>query len=131
MSEPAKQPFNGVHIVLTNQNQNIAKVDTQNKNISIDIENKDFIKDLLRLAGNFINQKNFDPQKTDTLQGSLEMAKEVAELLSKNGITVTLSYMGEAIATVGQQAEPTVLHLITKTRSIAINSVKAALDLIL
>ncbi|MCW4025470.1 MAG: hypothetical protein NWF01_10625 [Candidatus Bathyarchaeota archaeon] len=131
MSEPTKQPFEGVRIVLAGQDRNIAKVDAQNKNINIDIENKDFVKELIKLAGDFISQKNFSSEKTDTLAGSLEIAKEIAEVLSNNGFTVTLSYMGEAIATVGKQAEPTVLQLITKTRAIAINSVKAALDLIL
>jgi pentose-5-phosphate-3-epimerase len=130
MSEPTTQPFEGVHFVVTNQNKNVAKVNTQNKNITIDIENKDFIKELIKLAGDFITQKNLSLEKTDTLADSLELAREIAETLSQNGITVTLSYMGQAVATVGQQAEPSILQLITKTRAIALNSVKTALDLI-
>jgi hypothetical protein len=130
MSEPAKQPFEGIHIVLTSQNKDVVKFDAQNKNINIDIQNKQFLKDMMKMAQEFLPQMSND-LKNQAPSNPLEMAKKVADTMKNNGVTLTLSYMGEAVATVGKSAQPTFLHLVTKTKAIAVNSVVKALEMIL
>ena len=57
------------------------------------------------------------------------MFKDVAEELSDAGITVTLSYEGDTVLTIGSGANSKILSLATGTRSIEINSARKLLEL--
>jgi len=50
------------------------------------------------------------------------MLRTVADALKVRGITLTVSYKGNTVITIGADAKPTILQTITKTRAVAINS---------
>jgi hypothetical protein len=80
-----------------------------------------------KLSGAGAAEEGGPPQ----LLGPLSTARKVAEALSSRGITVTISYRGKRIATIGAEANSTLLQLVTKTRRIALNSVVAAVRLVI
>ncbi|MCW4023414.1 MAG: hypothetical protein NWF01_00050 [Candidatus Bathyarchaeota archaeon] len=50
------------------------------------------------------------------------MFKDVAEDFRDAGVTVTLSYKGDVVATIGAQANPKISSIATRTKAIEINS---------
>jgi hypothetical protein len=62
-------------------------------------------------------------------RGSLELLKDAAEELSDAGITVTLSYKGSVVVTLGSQANPKLSSIATGTKAIEINSTRKLMEL--
>jgi hypothetical protein len=59
----------------------------------------------------------------------LSQLREVAEELSEAGITVTLSYKGDVVATMGSQAKPKLSSAATRTKAIEINNPRKLIEL--
>ena len=59
------------------------------------------------------------------------MIRTIAETCKKLGITVTVSYKGHRIATMGADARPMLLQHVTKTHALAINSVYTAIEMMI
>jgi hypothetical protein len=57
------------------------------------------------------------------------MLKDVAEELSDAGITVTLSYKGGVVVTMGSEAKPKLSSVVTGTKAIEINSPRKLVEL--
>jgi hypothetical protein len=126
--------FEGGHVLLSTGDVEVLKVDLSSTQIDVDVEDKAFIKRLIamrdqltpKMAGvTGVEDAGNPPQ----IGGVLSTARRVADTLSNRGITITVSYKGHRIATIGAQAHPTLLQHITKTRGIALNSFITAIKM--
>ncbi len=111
------------------------KINVTGKRLDVDVEDKQFIKRIIKLR-NEIAPKNpaaeSEAKKRKKKSSSpLAMIRTIAETCKKLGITVTVSYKGHRIATMGADARPMLLHHVTKTRALAINSVYTAIELLI
>lgn len=126
--------FEGGQVLFWTGDVPVLKVDLSSTRIDVDLEDKAFVKRLIamrdqltpKLPGAGSGEGN-PPQ----LGGALSTARKVAEALSSRGVTVTVSYRGRRIATIGAEAHSTVLQVITKTRRIALNSAVTAIRLVI
>jgi hypothetical protein len=62
--------------------------------------------------------------KLKTLRTNIGIVKNTAEDLSQADITVTLSYKGEVVVTMGSKATPKLSTIMTRTKAIEINNTK-------
>lgn len=126
--------FEGGEVLLWTGDVEVLKVDLSSTRIDVDLQDKAFVKRLIamrdqltpKLPGSAAEEGG-PPQ----IGGALSTARKAAEALSSRGITVTVSYRGRRIATIGAGAHSTLLQVITKTRRIALNSVIAAVRLLI
>lgn len=119
-------------VVLTGDVQ-VLLVNLTSKRIDVDVEDKAFIKRILALRGELAPKpaEGAEEESTPNIGGALSMVRSVAEMLCSRGITLTFSYRGHRIATVGAEAHPTLLQHITKTRGVALNSLLAAVRMLI
>lgn len=106
------------------------EVNLKNRHIDVDIKDKDFIKRIIKLRGEIgaisarkpaESEQKPEKKKKAKGGGSLGMLRTIADALSTRGLSLTLSYEGNTLLTLGADAHPTFLQLITKTRGVAIN----------
>ena len=132
----AEEPvFESGSITLSTGDLKVLKMNLTNKKITLDISDKAFLKRALALQGE-ITPSTTEPETEDKLPqkkygGALSMLRTVAEALSNRGITLVVSYQGKRVATVGEQANSTLLQLITKTHAVELNSLFQTLRMIL
>jgi hypothetical protein len=115
-------------LTLSQNNDPKIEVNVRNKNIDVNAIDKKFIKEIISSAtkgttkkgvGQTIRRSIKAVQETRKMQPFI---KEMAEDLCREGITITLHYKGDRVATVGAEANSKFTRLITKTRGIEINS---------
>jgi hypothetical protein len=127
--------FEGGEVLLWTGDVIVLKVDLSSTRIDVNLENKAFVKRLIamrdqltpKLPGAGSSEAGNPPQ----IGNALSTVRKAAEALSSRGVTVTVSYRGRRIATIGAEAHSTLLQVITKTRRIALNSVIAAIRLLI
>jgi hypothetical protein len=111
----------------------VLRVNVAGKKIDVDIEDKQFIKRAMKLRG--VGQKKpVDVEKSKKKKrksSPLSMVRMVADTSKRIGITLTVSYQGKKIATIGAEARPTLLQVITKTRALALNDPITALRMMI
>jgi hypothetical protein len=122
-------------LTLSTNNKEDIEVTAINKRINVNLKDKEFIKDLITIVRK--GSKNIST--TQTVKESPEMLKaaknmretliDTANELKQAGITITLSYKGDLIATVGAQASSKLTRLITGTKAIEINSLPKLVEL--
>jgi tartrate dehydratase beta subunit/fumarate hydratase class I family protein len=123
--------FESGTVLLSTGDIQVMRVNLTSKVINVDIEDKDFIKRIIGMRGE-LTPKLPSPGTAEKPKptSTLTMLKTVAETLKKSDITLTVSYRGHSIATIGANAKPKLLQLITKTRAVAINSLWTAIRMI-
>jgi hypothetical protein len=104
------------------------EVKAQEKRIDIDATDKQLVKEIISGALG-ANKKGGIREKaektTSAIKEVIEMRpviREIIDDLCKEGVTVTLSYKGDRLATIGSEANSTVARLVTGTKGIEINS---------
>ncbi len=122
-------------ITLSSKNKEDIEITAVNKRIDVNTKNKQFVKDLV--ASLREGSKNIGI--AETLKEGPEMLKaarnmrgvviEIANELKDAGVTVTLSYKGDVVATVGAQASSKIGRLVTGTKAIQINSLPKLIEL--
>jgi hypothetical protein len=137
LAEPTGIPnFEGGQILLSTGDVEVLKVDLSSTHINVDVEDKAFIKRIIamrdqltpKMPGASSAEAGENPPQ---IGGALSTARRVADTLCSRGITVTFSYKGHRIATIGAEAHPTLLQHITKTQGIALNSIFTAIKMII
>jgi hypothetical protein len=124
--------FESGKILLSTGDLQVLKVDLTSKRIDVDIADKVFIKRAIAMRNELAPKPpSTGEAESPSISGPLSMARSVADALSRQDITLTVSYKGSRIATIGAQAHPTLLQHITKTRGIALNSLYAAIKMLL
>jgi hypothetical protein len=106
-----------------------------NKRIDINAKNKEFIKDILasiREGGKSIGaveSTKESSKKLKTAKSARRLLINSAEDLKLAGVTITLSYKGDVVATAGAQASSMLSRIMTGTKAIEINSLPKLLEL--
>jgi ATP-dependent helicase YprA (DUF1998 family) len=122
-------------VTVSINNVEALEIKAANKKIDINALNKEFLKQTLTAARDGKKSKGTlerikaTVDQIKTAQSSLSQLKEVAEELSEVGITVTLSYKGDVVVTMGSQAKPKLSSSATGTKAIEINSPRKLIDL--
>lgn len=108
-------------ITVSTNNVDSIKIRVVDKKIDIDAINKNIVKEALNATRKKGENKGL-AKSIGAAQSNFGMLKGVAEELSDAGVTVTLSYKGDLVATLGSQAKPKLSSILTGTRSIEINN---------
>jgi hypothetical protein len=91
----------------------------ENKKFGLDLIDKQFVKKMLGGLGD---------GKT-SFWSSLGQARNIAEQLRDEGLTVTISYKGSNVVTIGLNAKPTLSQFVTRTNAIQINDLLKLIEL--
>lgn len=115
-------------ITLSTHNTDQVEIVTANKRIDINTKHKQFIKEIM--AG--IREGRRGVSITETLKEAPELIKtarslrealiETADELKAAGVTITISYKGDVVLTVGAEADSTLSKLVAGTKAIEINN---------
>jgi len=122
-------------VTISANNVETLEIKAANKKIDINALNKEFLKQTLAAAQDgkksrgTLERIKATVNQIKTAQSSLSQLKEVAEELSEVGITVTLSYKGDVVVTLGSQAKPKLSSAATGTKAIEINSPRKLVEL--
>ena len=107
-------------INLSANNQKLIQLTIKSKQIDLNIIDNKFLKELLK-----------DNTKTTTFLELLKQLKTLAEELKNQGVTITLSYKGVIMLTIGSDAKANFSQLVTRTKKIEINNLKKLIQLAL
>ncbi len=126
-------------IKISQDNTEALEITAQDKKIDVNAKDKEFIKDVISSSV----RKNDDdkPQKgvVDTIERSVTglrtvrnvqpMVKEIAEDLQREGITVTISFKGDTVVTLGSEANSKFTRFILGTKSVEINNIRKIVEM--
>ncbi len=107
-------------INLSTNNHKLVQLTVKGKQIDLNIIDNKFLKELLK-----------DNTKTTSFLELLKQLKTLAEELKNQGVTITLSYKGEIMLTIGSNAKANFSQLVTRTKKIEINNLKKLIQLAL
>jgi hypothetical protein len=122
-------------ITISQNNIEQVEIKAHGKQIDVEAKNKDLIKEVVSST-----------QKPSTKRGLIEkikrpsstigavrkmqpFVKEIVEDLCREGVTVTLSYKGDRVVTIGAEADGKLSRLVTGTRGIQVNSTTKLIEL--
>ena len=88
------------------------------KKIDLDVVDKKFVKDVVGSLGG-----------STSIRARLSQIKSIAEELRDEELTVTVSYKGNRVVTVGAKAKPKISRVLTGTNAIEINSLRKLIEL--
>jgi len=95
------------------------QIKAEENKIELCIANKEFLKDVMGSAGSGAS-----------IRSRLAQLKGIAGELKEEGLTVTLSFKGDRLVTIGLKAKPTLSRLVTGTSAVEINNLRKLLELI-
>ena len=113
------QVFKKGEIAVSINERETLQLQAENKEFSLDLIDKQFVKEVLSGLGN----------GRGSLWSSLSQARKVAEELRDEGLTVTISYRGSKVVTIGSNAKPTFSQLVTRSDAIQIDSLLKLFEL--
>ena len=108
-------------ITICRNDKEAVEVNVSDKKINVDTKDKEFIKEIVttvREAGPDRGIKESLRIAADSLRG----VKELAEDLCREGVTITVSYQGDRVLTIGAEAESKFMRLFTGTKGVEINN---------
>ncbi len=95
------------------------KVKADDNKIEVCIADKEFLKDTFGSVGS-----------GSSIRRKLAQLKSIAEELKDEGLTVTLSYKDDRLATMGVEAKPKISRFVTGTGAIEINNLSKIIELV-
>ena len=107
-------------INLSANNQKLLQLTIKSNKIDLNIRDNKLLKELLT-----------DNTKTASFLELLKQFKTLAEELKNQGVTITLSYKGVIMLTIGSDAKANFSQLVTGTKQIEINNLKKLIQLAL
>jgi len=105
-------------VTLFTDEEEALQIKAENNKIELSIANKEFLKDVVGSAGSGAS-----------IRSKLAQLKDIADELKDGGLTVTLSFKGERLVTIGAEAKPTFSRLVTRTNAVEINNLRKLLEL--
>jgi CTP-dependent riboflavin kinase len=105
-------------VTLSTNDVETLQIQAQNSQIDLNIKDKELIKQIMRSGTG-----------SASLTKKLDMIKYMAKELKDEGLTVTVTYDGTTVITIGSKAKPTLSKIITRTDSIEINSIRKLMQL--
>jgi hypothetical protein len=115
-------------IIVSQNDKEAVEVNIANKKIDANVKDKEFIKEIVSSARKSSTKKGVGEsihRGVDTLREarkSQPLVKEIVEDLCREGVTITVSYKGDRVVTVGSEANSKITRLVTGTKGIEINS---------
>ena len=94
------------------------QIKAEGNKIELNTANKEFLKDVIGSAGS-----------GTSIRSKLAQLKGIAGELKDEGLTVTVSYKGDLLVTIGAEAKPTFSSLVTRTDAVEINNLRKLLEL--
>ena len=107
-------------INLSANNQKLIQLTIKSNKIDLNIRDNKLLKELLT-----------DNTKTASFLELLKQFKTLAEELKNQGVTITLSYKGVTMLTLGSDAKANFSQLITRTKKIEINNLQKLIQIAL
>jgi len=107
-------------INLSSNNQELIQLTIKSKQIDLNIIDNKFLKELLK-----------DNTKNISFLEQLKQLKILAEELNNQGVTITLSYKGVTMITLGSDAKANFTQVITGTKKIEINNLQKLIQIAL
>ena len=111
------------------------EIQVSDKKIDLNAKDKQFIKEALSSARKGTTQKGTRQSirrsidTFDAARKSRPLVKAIVEDLCKEGVTITVSYKGDRVLTVGSEADSKLTRLLTGTKGIEINSPRRLVEL--
>ena len=129
------QLFDSGKFTLSTNDKEDLEVTVESKKIDVNLKDKEFIKNLMRDV--LRSRKNESTIRTirdssknvKTAKFMRETLIDAANELKQEGITITLSYQADIVATAGAQASAGISRLITGTKAIEINNLPKLAEL--
>ncbi|MBN1358718.1 hypothetical protein JW988_08115 [Candidatus Bathyarchaeota archaeon] len=90
----------------------------EDNKIELSITSEQFLKDIIDSAGG-----------GTSIRGKLAQLRDIAGELKDEGITITLSYRGDILVTIGLEAKPKFSRLLTRTDAVEIKNLRKLLKL--
>jgi hypothetical protein len=90
----------------------------ETKKIDLNIVDKEFLKTALKGG-----------KQRSSLLDMLGLFKNIAKELKDEGYTVTISYQGKTVVTLGSEATPSFSRLVTRTNAVEINDLRKLLQM--
>jgi preprotein translocase subunit SecF len=115
-------------ITISQNDKPAVEVNVSEKKINADVIDKEFVKEIISTARKSSTKKGIGQsirQGVDTLKEARKAkptVKEIVEDLCREGVTITLSYKGDRVVTVGAEADSKLTRLVTGTKGVEINS---------
>jgi hypothetical protein len=115
-------------ITISQNDKPAVEVNVSEKKIDADVVDKDFVKEIVSTARKSSTKKGVGKsirQGVDALREARKAqptVKEMVEDLCREGVTITVSYKGDRVVTVGAGANSKLTRLVTGTKGVEINS---------
>ncbi len=115
-------------ITVSQNDKPAVEVNISEKKIDADILDKEFVKEIISSARGASTKKGVREsihRGVDTLREARKtqpLVKEMVEDLCNEGVTITVSYKGNRVVTVGSEANSKLTRLVTGTKGVEINS---------
>jgi hypothetical protein len=94
------------------------QIKAEDNKIELCIANKEFLKDVMGSAGSGAS-----------IRSRLAQLRGIAGELKDEGLTVTLSYKGDRLVTMGLEAKPKLSRVVTGTNAVEINNLRKLIEL--
>ena len=105
-------------VTLFADNKEALHLRAENKKIDLDVVDKKFVKNVVGSLGG-----------RTSIRGRLDQIKGIAGELRDEELTLTISYKGNRVVTVGAAAKPKLSRVVTGTNAIEINSLRKLIEL--
>ena len=106
-------------ITLISGDKEALQINAENKRFDLNALDKEFLKEVLRSGSG-----------DTSIRSMLVQLRTLAAELKEEGITVTLSFDGDRLLTIGVGAKPKFSQLLTKTNAAEINNLRRLLQFI-
>ena len=106
-------------VTLSTGNKEALKMRAENNRIDINAIDKKFLKDVVKNMGD-----------GKSIGNRISQLKGLAEELQNEGLTITVSFKGDLVITVGLDAEPKISQIITRTNAVEINNLRKLVELV-
>jgi hypothetical protein len=126
-------------IKVSQNNTEALEITAQDKKIDVNAKDKEFIQDIISSVRK--DKEDDKPQKgvigtigrgvagLRTVRNVQPMVKEIAEDLQREGMTVTLSFKGNTVITIGSEADSKFTRLLLGTKSVEVNSIRKLVEM--
>lgn len=115
-------------ITISQNDKPAVEVNVSEKKIDADVVDKDFVKEIISTSRKATTKKGVGEslhRGIDSLREarkSQPVIKEMVEDLCREGVTITVSYKGDRVVTMGAEANSKLTRLVTGTKGVEINS---------
>jgi hypothetical protein len=122
-------------IKVSQNNVETVEITAQNKKIDINAKDKQFIKEIISATSKsdkkkgILNSIERGVEGIKTARNMQPIVKEIAEDLSREGVTVTISYKGDKVVTIGSEADSKFTRFLTGTKGVEVNSPRKLVEM--